>query len=44
MNNLRNIYLENTKLSEEQLDKLLLRDLWLNSTTALEYGLVDKIY
>ena len=27
MNNLRNIYLENTKLPEEQLDKLLLRDL-----------------
>jgi ATP-dependent protease ClpP protease subunit len=25
MNNLRNIYMENTKLSEEQLDKLLLR-------------------
>ena len=35
--------LENTNLDEDLLNKLLLRDLWLNSSTALEYGLVDEI-
>lgn len=43
MDDIRTIYLENTNLDIEQLNKLLVRDLWLNSTTSLEYGLVDEI-
>tara|TARA_B100001758_G_C18295456_1_gene549372 strand:- start:293 stop:946 length:654 start_codon:yes stop_codon:yes gene_type:complete len=41
---IRNIYLDNSNLSREQLDKLLEHDSWLNSSTALEYGLVDIVY
>lgn len=41
---IKNIYLDNSNLSREQLDKLLEHDSWLNSSTALEYGLVDIVY
>ena len=43
MDDIRKIYLENTKLELDELDKLLRRDLWLNSSRCLEYGLVDEI-
>ena len=43
MNNIRNIYLDNSKLENTQLEELLSHDLWLNSNTALKYGLVDEI-
>tara|TARA_Y100000389_G_scaffold68803_1_gene65328 strand:- start:1200 stop:1979 length:780 start_codon:yes stop_codon:yes gene_type:complete len=41
-----NIYLENSssKLEPDQLKKLLEKDIWLNASLALEYGLVDEIY
>ena len=37
------IYLENTKMNEIELNKILKRDIWLNSTYCLEHGLVDVI-
>ena len=43
-NTIKNIYLDNSKLSSEQLDFLLDHESWFNSTTALEYGMVDIIY
>ena len=43
MNNICNIYLKNTHLNESTLAILLSHDLWLNSETAYEYGLVDEI-
>lgn len=43
MNLISNIYLENTKIDQDQLDKLLKRDIWLDSNTALNLGFVDKI-
>ena len=39
----RNIYLKNSKMDLETLDNLLSTNLWLNSTKALELGIVDKI-
>lgn len=36
-------YIKNTKLNEEELESILKRDIWLNSTFCLEKGLVDKI-
>ena len=36
-------YLEQTKLSRVELMSLLKRDLWLNSSSCLHYGLVDEI-
>lgn len=38
-----NHYLENTKIDQKTLLELLKRDLWLNSSTCLKYGLVDEI-
>ena len=43
-NTIKNIYLDNSNLTSEQLDKLLEHESWLNSTMALKYGLVDNIY
>ena len=43
MSIIRKIYLENTKLDEATLNALLQNDLWLDSKTCLEYGLVDEI-
>ena len=43
MENIRTIYLENSKLWLPELNGLLSRDIWLNSTRCLEYGLVDEI-
>lgn len=36
-------YIKNTKLNEEELESILKRDIWLNSTFCLEKGIVDKI-
>ena len=38
-----NIYLTKTNIDEETLTVLLQKDLWLDSKTCLEYGLVDEI-
>lgn len=43
MNIVKNIYLENTSMDEELLEYLFYHDLWMNSTQAHDYGLVDKI-
>jgi ATP-dependent protease ClpP protease subunit len=43
MNNVADIYLTNTKLTPENLAYLLQHDIWLNSTTCLQLGLVDQI-
>jgi len=43
MNNVRDIYLNNTKLNSNTLEELLLSDIWLNSKICLEYGLIDEI-
>ena len=43
MNNVRNIYLNNTKLDENTLEELLLSDIWLDSKICLRYGLIDEI-
>ena len=43
MNIIKNIYLENTKMDEETLENFFYHDLWMNSTQALDYGLIDEI-
>lgn len=43
MNVVKDIYLENTSIDEQLLEYLFYHDLWMNSTQALEYGLVDEI-
>ena len=43
MNNLREIFLENTKLTEKELETLLFSDIWLPSDKCIEYGIVDEI-
>jgi len=39
----KDIYLENTRLSNEKLDELLMHDWWLNSTLTKKYGIVDIV-
>lgn len=39
-----NIYLDNTHLTRDDLNYLFNHNLWINSTKALEYGIVDTIY
>tara|TARA_Y100000389_G_scaffold200460_2_gene240956 strand:+ start:19289 stop:19978 length:690 start_codon:yes stop_codon:yes gene_type:complete len=36
-------YLNNTSMSLDELNSLLRKDIWLNSSTCLKYGLIDKI-
>ena len=36
-------YIEKTKMNIQELDTILKRDIWLNSTKCLYYGLVDEI-
>jgi ATP-dependent protease ClpP protease subunit len=43
MDTIKRFYKEHTKMTEEQISELLKHDLWLDSKTALEYGLVDEI-
>ena len=43
MEKIRKLYLSKSKMSEDQIDELLVHDLWLESDKCLEYGLVDKI-
>ena len=43
MNNLEDLYLENTKIEKDELEKLLFSEIWLSSDKCLEYGLVDAI-
>lgn len=41
MSIIKSIYLENSKFSEQELDKWLSHDLWMNATTCKKFGLVD---
>lgn len=43
MMNLEDLYLENTKIEKDELEKLLFSEIWLPSEKCLEYGLVDAI-
>jgi len=43
MENLRNIYLDNSKITPEELDDLLYSEFWLSSDKCLELGFVDEI-
>uniref|UniRef100_A0A6C0L005 Protease n=1 Tax=viral metagenome TaxID=1070528 RepID=A0A6C0L005_9ZZZZ len=43
MGSLRQIYLENSNVKEEELDDLLTSELWLDSEKCLELGFVDEI-
>ena len=36
-------YIERTNLNREMLNRLLKRDIWLNSSKCLKYGLIDEI-
>jgi ATP-dependent Clp endopeptidase proteolytic subunit ClpP len=43
MDIIKNIYLENSNMTEEQLEKYFIRDKWMSSKEALNYGLIDEI-
>lgn len=43
METIINIYLENSNITEEQLEKFFLRDKWISANEALSYGLIDEI-
>jgi len=43
MEKIKKIYLDHTKLTEKDLNKLLEHDLYLDSEEALKYGFVDEI-
>ena len=38
-----NTYKQNTLLKDNELIELLQKDIWLNSTECLKYGLIDEI-
>ena len=40
---IKGIYKKYTKIPMKQLDELLKRDLWLDSSKCLEYGIIDEI-
>lgn len=43
MDNLKDIYLSNSKMSPEKLDQLLATDIWISAQDCLEMGLIDQI-
>lgn len=43
MDTIKRSYKQYSKMSDEQISELLRHDLWLDSKTALEYGLVDEV-
>ena len=43
MNNIRDIYIKNTKIEKDSLEDLLKTDIWLDADICLQYGLVDEI-
>ena len=40
---IKNIYMTNSNLNEEQLEYMFMRDIWMNAQQALNYGLIDEI-
>ena len=43
METIKNIYLENSNITEEKLEEFFLRDKWISASEALSYGLIDEI-
>ncbi len=43
MEKIKKIYRENTKIPEEELEKILKHDIWWEAEKCLEYGLVDEL-
>jgi ATP-dependent Clp endopeptidase proteolytic subunit ClpP len=43
METIKNIYMENSNITEEQLEKFFLKDKWISASEALSYGLIDEI-
>lgn len=43
MKKLKSMYLEKTKMKSRDLDKLLVRDLYLDTETCLKYGIIDEV-
>lgn len=43
MNTIKSLYKEYTKIPMKELDNILKRDIWFDSSTCLKYGLVDAI-
>lgn len=43
MENAKDIYLKNSKISKTTLDKLLSNELWINASQCLQLGLIDEI-
>lgn len=41
---IKNLYKQFTKIPMKELDNILKRDIWFDSSTCLEYGLVDEIF
>lgn len=44
MKSIKNIYLEHTNMTEEQLDAFLKHDIWWKLDTCIKKGLVDKVW
>ena len=44
MVHIKTIYIENSSISSKELDKMLKRDVWMNSKTAMKHGLVDELW
>ena len=44
MKRIKELYMENTKMTEENLDSILTHDLYWDANTCMEHGLVDEIY
>jgi ATP-dependent protease ClpP protease subunit len=43
MSAIKSVYKEYTKIPMKELDAILKRDLWFDSSTCLQHGLVDVI-
>jgi len=43
MNVIKNMYKEYTKLTDEQIESMLKKDIWFDASKSIEYGLVDEI-
>ena len=41
---IKNIYLENSDISEDDLEELLQHELWLDVETCINHGFIDKVY
>lgn len=43
MHTVKNIYLETSKMSDEELTELMKHDLWMDSETTIKNGFADEI-